>query len=165
MRINRNRISLAYALEVCWNRSLAIIKERSGEPAIGPISVKPQVIFTTERGNCRKGINRSSTDRACRPDDEEWRITSLDVCLNLASQCGGVHAQLIIYRNPANGIGAQAKHVGGLVNPGVGLARGIDSHLAAIFPAHTGDAQVPGGFCLAGREKTHKIAHITAAYQ
>src|SRR5262249_33946283 len=111
MGINCDRISLAYAFEICWNRSLAVIEKYSSEPPISPINVKPQAILTTERGNRRKRVNRSSTHRACRPDDEERRITSLDVCLNLASQCGHVHTKLFINRNPADGICPQAKHI------------------------------------------------------
>src|SRR5437667_847344 len=165
MRVHRDRIGFAYPLEVTRNHFFALIEEHGSEPAISPIHVEPQIILPADRSNVREGIDRARTHGACCPDDEERQITGLDICLNLLAKGSRVHAELCVHWDPANGLGAQAEHVSGLVNPGVRLTGSVETQAARLFTHQTCGPDVPGTFGFAAREKAPEIAQLPPTYQ
>ena len=108
------------------------------------------------------GIHRAGAHRARRPDGEKRPVPGAHVRIDLAPQRRDVHALTGAGGDPADGVGAEAEHVGGLLHPRVRLGGDVDDERAA---RHALRAHVPPGLRRARREKAEEVRRVAAAHE
>ncbi len=93
-------------------------------------------------------------------DDEEGLIAGFDVAADLLSQGYGIDLELRVGCDPTDGIGADAGHVGGFLDPGVGFFGAVDAETCTVgaFGADAG-----AGLCLTGGVEADEVSHVAAA--
>ncbi len=126
------------------------VREDGSEGAVGSIDVEPEIELAAECRHFGKGIDGTSTDGAGRADDEEGLIAGGAIVEDGGAKSREVDALSGVGWNPANGVGAEARYVGGFLYPGVSLFRTIQAQAGVI---HAEGADIEGGFGLARGEE------------
>src|ERR1700677_3168879 len=122
--------------------------------------MEPQVEFSADYGYLSESVDRSGTDASGSPDNQKRFICGRDVRSNLLLQRRDTHALFVVRRHPANCIGAEARDICGLLNPGMCLLRAVDPQSLLLY---TQLADVPCRLVLARRKEADDVRHVAAA--
>ena len=125
--IDRDRIGVAQRAQA-RRRSRRLRRQRT----VGAVHVKPQLVLAADGGDLRERIDGARADRAGGADDEKRLMAEPEILLDPAAQGGRVHPLLVVGGDPADGVGAEAEQVGGLLDPRVGFRRRVDQQRAVL---------------------------------
>ena len=113
--------------------------------------------------NCAEWIDGAGAHRSRCADDHERQIAGGCVRRHGSSQDVDVHAEISAGWNPADRFRSQAREVGGLLNPGMGLGRPIHPQATRRGVAHALLTNVPAGLGGTRGPEADEVCHVAAA--
>jgi hypothetical protein len=125
--------------------------------------VEPHAFLTAERADVRQGIDRAGADGSRRANDDRRHISCVSIRFDLAAQRGHVHVQSCIGRDPPDRRRAEAREVGGLLNPRMRFDRRVHAEPAARASGDAVLPYVPAGLGRTRGEEANDVCHVAAA--
>ncbi len=158
MRIDRHRVGEGQRLEVGG---------RVGKPgrhaAVGAVHVEPQLLLPAQRGDRAQRVDGAGAHRARGADHQERPLAGLAVGGDARLERPEVEREVGPGRDPADRGGAEAEQVGGLLDPGMGLGRGVEAQRRPVAEAALAHLRPRQG--AARGQEAHHVRHVAAAHQ
>jgi hypothetical protein len=127
--------------------------------------VEPDAGIATEGGDLAQRIHGARAHRAGGADHHHRQIARRLVLPQRGAQGPGVHAELVVRRDPADRIGAEAREIGGLLDPRMGLCGRVDAQAPRGGIGEPLRADVPRRGRAACREQADDVRHVAAAHE
>ena len=126
--------------------------------------MEPQVVLPGDGGQPSERVDGPGAHGACVAHEKEGRVPAGPISLDLPEERVHVHHEVAAHRNPPNALGSVAEEIRGLLDPGVGLRRGVDQEASgvtakALLPQTLSALRAPRG------QEAHEVGHVAAAHQ